>query len=120
MTDEQNWENPLEDDGTTLGPEEALSREIEKSKRLKVERLKLRDEIEKLQAKNDALMRKNQALEKQVQLTVHPPGGQTRLPETSPFSQTKPAFAVYTGWACFLLIFNLMAMGFLLYFLLQK
>ena len=35
MNDDQNWEHPLENEGLTLGPEEALQREIEKSKSLK-------------------------------------------------------------------------------------
>ena len=34
MNDNQKWEDPLENDGITLGPEEALQREIEKSKSL--------------------------------------------------------------------------------------
>ena len=41
MTDE--WQDISEDDGITLGPEEALAREIAKSKALKVERLQLKD-----------------------------------------------------------------------------
>ena len=39
----EHWEEPLEEDGLTLGPEESLQREIEKSKALKVDRLRLRD-----------------------------------------------------------------------------
>ena len=38
---EDNWENPYEEDGVTLGPEEALLRETEKTKALKVEKLQL-------------------------------------------------------------------------------
>jgi len=48
---EDNWENPYEEDGVTLGPEEALLRETEKTKALKVEKLQLKDTIEKLQSK---------------------------------------------------------------------
>ena len=55
----ENWEEPLEEDGLTLGPEEALQREIEKSKALKVDRLRLRDEIEKLKAETTDLTQKN-------------------------------------------------------------
>ena len=51
----ENWEEPLEEDGLTLGPEEALQREIKKSKTLKVDRLRLRDEIEKLKAETTDL-----------------------------------------------------------------
>ena len=55
-----DWEKPYEDDGVTLGPEDALRREIEKSKTLKVEKLQLKDAIEKLKAENDALLKTNQ------------------------------------------------------------
>ena len=48
MNDEDDWEETFDDNGITLGPEEILRREIEKSKNLKVERLQLKDEIEKL------------------------------------------------------------------------
>ena len=56
------WEEPKEEDGMTLGPEEALQREIEKSKTLKVDRLRLRDEIEKLKTEKYDLAKKNQKL----------------------------------------------------------
>ena len=56
------WEEPKEEDGLTLGPEEALQREIEKSKTLKVDRLRLRDEIEKLKTEKYVLTKKNQQL----------------------------------------------------------
>ena len=56
------WEEPKEEDGLTLGPEEALQREIEKSKTLKVDRLRLRDEIEKLKTEKYVLAKKNQQL----------------------------------------------------------
>jgi len=48
---EDNWENPYEEDGVTLGPEEVLLREIEKTKSLKVEKLQLKDTIEKTKNK---------------------------------------------------------------------
>jgi hypothetical protein len=56
------WEEPKEEDGLTLGPEEALQREIEKSKTLKVDLLRLRDEIEKLKTEIYDLEKKNQHL----------------------------------------------------------
>ena len=56
------WEEPKEEDGLTLGPEEALQREIEKSKTLKVDRLRLRDEIEKLKTEKYDLEKKNQQI----------------------------------------------------------
>jgi len=56
------WEEPKEEDGLTLGPDEALQREIKKSKTLKVDRLRLRDEIEKLKSEKSDLSQKNQKL----------------------------------------------------------
>ena len=58
-----DWENPYEEDGVTLGPEEALLRETEKTKALKVEKLQLKDTIEKLRNKNNALANVNNSLE---------------------------------------------------------
>ena len=79
MNDDQKWEDPLENDGLTLGPEEALQREIEKSKSLKVDRLRLKDEIEKLRTqkaeikdKNSQLQEKIKALSEEVTLSRHP------------------------------------------------
>ena len=79
MNDDQKWEDPLENDGLTLGPEEALQREIEKSKSLKVDRLRLKDEIEKLRAqkaeikdKNSQLQEKIKALSEQVTSSRYP------------------------------------------------
>ena len=79
MNDDQKWENPLENDGITLGPEEALQREIEKSKSLKVDRLRLKDEIEQLKVqkaeikdKNSQLQEKIRALSEQVTASQYP------------------------------------------------
>tara|TARA_B100001123_G_scaffold154081_1_gene178501 strand:+ start:215 stop:544 length:330 start_codon:yes stop_codon:yes gene_type:complete len=66
MKDEEKWEEPLEDNGLTLGPEEILQREIEKSKSLKVDRLRLRDEIAQLKAQNKDLKEKNQQLQQRI------------------------------------------------------
>ena len=63
---EEKWEEPLEDNGLTLGPEETLQREIEKSKSLKVDRLRLKDEIEKLKEQKETLQEKNRQLHKRV------------------------------------------------------
>jgi hypothetical protein len=60
------WEETKEEDGLTLGPEEALEREIEKSKTLKVDRLRLRDEIEKLKIEKSDLAQKNQQLKERL------------------------------------------------------
>jgi len=66
MHDDEKWEEPLEDNGLTLGPEETLQHEIEKSKSLKVDRLRLRDEIEQLKAQNKDLKEKNQQLHQRI------------------------------------------------------
>ena len=104
---EDNWENPYEEDGVTLGPEEALLRETEKTKALKVEKLQLKDTIEKLQSKNDTLVNFNNSLEqKLISLTeqssssIHLETGQTRT----------------LKWAYLLLIFNLTALIILILF----
>ena len=68
----ENWEEPLEEDGLTLGPEEALQREIKKSKALKVDRLRLRDEIEKLKAETTDLSRKNHLLKERLTALGNP------------------------------------------------
>jgi len=117
MTDE--WQDTQEDDGITLGPEEALEREIAKSKALKVERLQLKDQVEQLTAQNRALRDENEAFKKHRQ--VH---SSTR--EDSPEEANIPAFDAPRStflpnrWAFILLIFNLTAIGILLLFLLQK
>ncbi len=66
MNEDEKWEEPLEDNGLTLGPEETLQHEIEKSKSLKVDRLRLRDEIEQLKAQNKDLKEKNQQLHQRI------------------------------------------------------
>ena len=64
--DDKKWEEPLDDNGLTLGPEETLQREIEKSKSLKIDRLRLKDEIEKLKEQKEKLQEKNNQLHKRV------------------------------------------------------
>ncbi len=66
MNDDEKWDEPLEENGLTLGPEETLQREIEKSKSLKVDRLKLRDEIEQLKAQKEDLKAKNRQLHQRI------------------------------------------------------
>ena len=105
MKDE--WESPYEDDGVTLGPEEALIRESEKTKGLKVEKLQLKDTIEKLESKNDALANDNnslalklRSLTKQSSSNTHPKTNQTHT----------------LRWAYLLLTFNLTALIILILF----
>ena len=64
--DDQRWEEPSEDNGLTLGLEETLQREIKKSKSLKVDRLRLKDEIEKLKEQKENLQDKNRQLHKRI------------------------------------------------------
>jgi hypothetical protein len=64
--DDEKWEEPPEDNGLTLGPEETLQREIEKSKSLKVDRLRLKDEIEKLKEQKENLQEKNLQLHRRI------------------------------------------------------
>ena len=62
----ENWEEPKEEDGLTLGPEGALQREIEKSKTLKVNLLQLKGEIEKLKIEKSDLTKNNQQLKERL------------------------------------------------------
>jgi hypothetical protein len=102
-----NWENPYEEDGVTLGPEEALLREIEKTKALKVEKLQLKDTIKKLQNKNDILANLNNSLEQKLTSSNKQSLSNINL-KTGPIHTLK--------WACLLLIFNLTALTILILF----
>ena len=115
-----DWEKPYEDDGVTLGPQDALRRETEKSKTLKVEKLQLKDAIEKLEAENDALSKTNQSLEQKLNSLTDQPawGGNSDPVQCSPILQTTQATSM--GWPFFLLVFNLAAAGILLIFLLKQ
>ena len=104
---EDNWENPYEEDGVTLGPEEALLRETEKTKTLKVEKLQLKDTIEKLQSKNDTLVNVNNSLEQKLISLTEQSSSNIHL-ETDQTRALK--------WAYLLLIFNLTALIILILF----
>ena len=106
-----DWKEPYEDDSVTLGPEEALRREIEKTKTLKVERLQLKDTIEKLRAENGTLAESHRLLEKKMGVLAGTTSDET-------VSQSQSDRPPAPGWAFFLLIFNLTAAGTLLFFLL--
>ncbi len=112
MSDEEDWKEPQ--NGITLGPEEILRREIEKSKNLKVERLKLKDEIENLRAENTRLTQKNLALDEEIK--------KSRLPSHKDAAPIQPQSfsALSPRWSLFLLIFNSCALAILIYFLIQK
>ncbi len=61
MAEVSEW-SEIPENGITLGPEEALSKEIEKNKTLKVEKLGLQNEIEKLRSENSHLANENEEL----------------------------------------------------------
>ena len=102
-----DWENPYEEDGVTLGPEEALLRETEKTKALKVEKLQLKDTIEKLRSKNNALANVNNSLEQKLRSLTEQSSSSIRL-ETDQTHTLR--------WAYLLLIFNLTALIILILF----
>ena len=104
---ENDWENPYEEDGVTLGPEEALLRETEKTKALKVERLQLKDTIENLQSKTNALANVNNSLEQKLRSLTEQSSSSIRL-ETDQTPTLR--------WAYLLLIFNLTALIILILF----
>jgi len=102
-----DWENPYEEDGVTLGPEEALLRETEKTKALKVEKLQLKDTIEKLRNKNNALANVNNSLEQKLRSLTEQSSSSIRL-ETNQTHTLR--------WAYLLLIFNVTALIILILF----
>jgi hypothetical protein len=119
MTDE--WQDTSEDDGITLGPEAALEREIAKSKAMKVERLQLRDQVERLNAQNHALKNQLEALKQNRENSPGSPELSPDAPDTRNSGTSQPANRFLPNrWAFILLIFNLAAIGILLLFLLQK
>lgn len=91
----KSWEEPKEEDGLTLGPEEALQKEIEKSKSLKVDRLRLRDEIEKLKIEKSDLSQKNQRLKDRLQKLASP---DTPPEKTDVLSQKALVFILASGF----------------------
>ena len=107
MTSE--WQDIPEEEGTTLGPEEALEREIAKSKALKVERLQLKDRVERLTIQNRALHDQLETLKQEWEQS--PDTGYPGGPQPAQGSQPN-------RWAVFLLVFNLAAVGLLLIYLL--
>ena len=120
MNDE--WENQFEEDGITLGPEEALQREIQKSKSLKVEKLQLRSQVETLQAEVRDLSEKFrlQEREKAQNERPAPPAETSRVQKSAAGSESARSSRMPGGWAFFILIFNISAIGMLIYFQLQK
>ena len=117
---ENNWEKPYEDNGVTLGPEDALRREIEKTKTLKVEKLQLKDTLEKLKAENDALAKTNQVLEQKLNSLTNQLEGNTNSYPIQDSAAVQAGQTLTRRWSFFLLSFNLAALGILLIFLLRQ
>ena len=117
---EDNWENPYEEDGVTLGPEEALLREIEKTKSLKVEKLQLKDTIEKLKIKNDTLVKTNQSLEKQLISLADYSGSRTNFKSSENYDTLQSDQNNQIRWSFYLLIFNLISLATLFFFFLKQ
>ncbi len=106
---------PIDEDGLTLGPEDALEREIAKSKAMKVEKLKLRNQIEQLQIRVEQLENINSDLQKTVDNF-----SKFSQPEKTHFPATNTSKYIPVSWAYSLLIFNLAAIGILLVYLQSK
>jgi len=117
---EDNWENPYEEDGVTLGPEEALLRETEKTKALKVEKLQLKDTIKKLKTKNDTLVKINQSLEKQLISLADYPESRINFKPSANYESLQSDRNNQIQWSFYLLIFNLISLATLLFFLLKQ
>lgn len=112
MTEE--WTDPPESEGITRGPEEALEREVARSKALKVERLQLRDRVATLQNEVDRLTLENRRLKEASGRTQ----GAAQTPPPPPIPDPRPM--VPRSWAWSLLLFNLLALGLLLILLLGR
>ncbi|CCQ89297.1 hypothetical protein NITGR_1010012 [Nitrospina gracilis 3/211] len=112
----EDWDDPPESEGITRGPEEALEREIARSKALKVERLQLRDQVATLQKEVEQLTAENRSL----QDTLAQTGTAIRNPAAPDPKARTPRPMVPRSWAWSLLIFNLLALGILLIFLLGR
>ena len=112
MEDEKPWQEQFEDDGITLGPEEALQREIQKSKSLKVERLKLKDQNEKLQYEVNRLKQENEVFTKKEKVDPQEPATPYSEPATEAHQTARwerPVIGILLVLlaGCALIIFNL-------------
>ena len=116
------WENQFEEDGITLGPEEALRREIEKSKALKLDRLKLRNQVEKLQGEVRDLTVKVHLQEQEIARNQRQGSPAKILSAQNKVVGAASANGshIRRGLVLFILAFNISFIGLLLYFQLQK
>jgi hypothetical protein len=95
MTEDSEW-SEIPENGITLGPEEALSKEIEKNKTLKVEKLGLQNEIEKLRSENSHLTNKNQELNYRLQQLA--PLSPQQLDQTPNYKESFKRFSILLIW----------------------
>ena len=116
------WEDPYEEDGITLGPEEALQREIQKSKSLKVDKLQLRNEVEKLQIEVRDLTVKLRLQEQEIARNRAPesPGENSTVQSKVIAAKSVEDRQIPRLLVLFILFFNILAISLLLYFKLQK
>ena len=114
-----DWKKPYEDDGVTLGPEDALNLEIQKSKALKVEKLQLGDALEKLKAENYVLLKTNQSLKQKLESFPNQPAQSGNSLTEHYFKAGQKDRVNYMRWAFFLVSSNLIALGILLIFFLK-
>ena len=117
---EDNWENPYEEDGVTLGPEEALIRETEKTKALKVEKLQLKDTIKKLKIKNNTLATTKQSLENQLNSLTDYSESRISFKPSNSCDTLQSDQKSQIRWSFYILIFNLISLATLLFFLLNQ
>ncbi|CAI2717774.1 hypothetical protein [Nitrospina watsonii] len=114
----EEWDDLPESEGITRGPEEALEREIARSKALKVERLQLRDRVDTLQKKVERLSAENERL-RQEKTAPMPKAASGGASEPHPSAPPTPPM-LPRSWAWALLLFNLAALGALLALLPQR
>ena len=117
---EDNWENPYEEDGVTLGPEEALIRETEKTKALKVEKLQLKDTIKKLKIKNNTLATTKQSLENRLNSLTDYSESRISFKPSNSYDTLQSDQKSQIRWSFYILIFNLISLATLLFFLLKQ
>ncbi len=115
----EDWSENPENDGITLGPEEALRREIEKSKSLKVEKLQLKDALEKAHAKNRELEAANRLLAEKI-TTIEGGTSGTASPHNPDRKTGGLPRAGSSPLALYLLVFNILALAVLAFFMSQK
>jgi hypothetical protein len=91
---DERWDEHQEN-GITLGPEATLHREIQKSKSLKIELLRLRDENERLQSQNRILTQKMTALEQTPHGAEGNPSASPSLPSLILYVLSSTALALW-------------------------